>query len=149
MSAVNDAVLLIEKVIQLLQEKAQIEESGSHYANLYYQAEAVISSLQSLEDEASIKLHWDTNERILSIADYRETFPTGHSHTFLAYTTPQPPAVPDDTLRDAFISGFRYCAVNWADRDDLYSDVHSEAFRKGMESRIKRMITAAQQESES
>lgn len=54
-------------------------------------------------------------------------------------------SVPDDTLRDAFISGFRYCAVNWADRDDLYSYVHSEAFRKGMESRIKRIITAAQQ----
>ena len=47
------------------------------------------------------------------------------------------PAVPDDVVRAAFIAGFRYCAMEWTDRDDLYSDVHSQAFCKGMEKILK------------
>jgi len=36
-------------------------------------------------------------------------------------------------VREVFIAGFRYCATEWADRQDLFSDVHSAAFANGME----------------
>jgi hypothetical protein len=52
------------------------------------------------------------------------------------------PVVPEDTLRAAFIAGFRYCAVKWAGRDDLYSDVHSEKFCKGMANALKALQSA-------
>jgi hypothetical protein len=60
------------------------------------------------------------------------------------YKAPQP-VVPEDTLRAAFIAGFRYCAVEWAGRDDLYSDVHSEKFCKGMANALKALLIAGKE----
>ena len=60
------------------------------------------------------------------------------------YKAPQP-VVPEDTLRAAFIAGFRYCAVEWAGRDDLYSDVHSEKFCKGMANALKALLSAGKE----
>jgi len=60
---------------------------------------------------------------------------------YIVTRTPQP-VVPEDTLRAAFIAGFRYCAVKWAGRDDLYSDVHSEKFCKGMANALKALLSA-------
>ena len=54
-----------------------------------------------------------------------------------ANTTPQPVVDADDSFRSAFKEGFRYCAVHWADRSDLFSDVHSQKFCNDMEKILK------------
>ena len=131
MSAIQDMIEAAEWMMRDYQDLVPLETRPC--ANWKDRVKAVreaIQALQSLEGEASIKLHWDANERLLSIADYRETFPTEDSHTFLAYTTPQPPDLPDERKR--------------------YSDSPYEGgYADGWNSCRKAIIAAAQQEDKS